>query len=113
MNYITGDVEEPYFSYLLSGQKTVEGRVRNGKWDGLSEGTVLLLSSGLNGTQVEFEVVSLVAFDTFEELYKVCGERLLPDLPGTAWEVYSRWFSEEDERAYGVIGIELKRRYFE
>lgn len=110
MSKINCTIDEPFFSCLISGEKTVEGRVRKGKWDNLNIGDILFASCGLDGTVVEFEVIDLIPASSFNELYFLCKDKLIPWLPPTAWEVYSKYFTKEDEVAYGVIGICVKRK---
>lgn len=112
MNKLVCNLDNPYFTYLLEGKKTIIAHVWKGKWSNVFVGDTILIHNGFNGTQIEFEVENLITVSTFEELYQLCGSNLLPDLPETAWRVYTRYFSKEDESAYGVLGIQVKRKCY-
>ena len=60
--------------------------------------------------QVEFVVVSIVTAVNFDELHEKLGSELLPGLgPGTsASAVYSKFYSVEDIKEHGVVGVGLE-----
>lgn len=100
--------DEPFASYLISGIKTVEGRVNKGKWKTLNIGDVLMLKTG--DIVTKFMVRDLTYANTFEDLYQELGANLLPDLPQSAWySTYSKFFTKEEETKYGVVGIHLSK----
>lgn len=110
MSAYTCKIDEPYFSQILSGEKTIEGRIRRGKWAKMRLGDALFCK-GEDGEEVKFTTYDLLYFDSFEELYQGWGSCLLPDLPVTAWEVYSTFpgVTREEEERYGVVGVKLIR----
>jgi len=45
MKIIDFNVQEPYLSFIKSGQKTIEGRLNKGKFVSLEVGDILTLSN--------------------------------------------------------------------
>lgn len=80
------------------------------KWAKLRVGDALLCKTE-DGEEIKLLVRDLLYHDNFEDLYAACGASLLPDLPTTAWEIYSRFpcFSAKDEKQYGVVGVKIMR----
>lgn len=104
-------VDEPYYSQIVSGEKTVEGRVYRKKWKNIELGEIVVMTGrDLNKTHVEFVVVSLTICKNFEELYEIHGKKLLPRDENVN-EVYLKFFTKEKIDKHGVIGIELQRLY--
>lgn len=110
MSVYTCNVAEPYGSQLLSGAKTVEGRIRKEKWAKMRVGDVLYVTCD-DGSRTKFLIRDLLYAETFEDLYAQCGSSLLPDLPATAWEVYGSFpgITREVERNHGVVGAKVAR----
>lgn len=110
MSVYTCNVAEPYGTQLLSGAKTVEGRIRKEKWAEMRVGDVLYVRCD-DGSETKFLVRNLLYADTFDELYAQCGASLLPDLPATAWEVYGALptVNRDLERKHGVVGMKVQR----
>jgi ASC-1-like (ASCH) protein len=103
-------VDEPYYSYLISGDKTVEGRVYDKKRRKYRIGDRLVVNTrDLNSTEVYFIIINLHIFEDFEAMYQHFGKALLPNLPTKAMDVYSAYFSTTQIKTCGVVGIELRR----
>ncbi|OGH71761.1 MAG: hypothetical protein A2921_02895 [Candidatus Magasanikbacteria bacterium RIFCSPLOWO2_01_FULL_43_20b] len=100
-------VQEPYFSYIMSGEKTVEGRLNKDKFLELEVGDIL----EING-QANFKIIKKNTYKNFREMIMVEGvNNVLPDKNNIdeAVDVYYRFYSKQDETAYGVVGIILKK----
>lgn len=54
MQKISINVQEPYYSFIINGQKTVEGRLNKGKFLSIQKGDVLVLAPD----NIEFEVIA-------------------------------------------------------
>ena len=59
------NVQEPYYSYLVNGIKTIEGRLNKGKFIDIEVGDVLILNKKEN-----FEVVGRREYKTFKDMWK-------------------------------------------
>ena len=108
MKIIEINVQEPYFSSILSGEKTVEGRLHKGKYLDLQIGDILKINN-----EVEFNVVGKNVYTTFREMIEGEGlKNVIPDKETVeeAVSVYYKFFSEEDELKYGVVGIKIVRK---
>jgi len=103
-------VSEPWFSLIASGVKTCEGRLWKGAFRIMEVGDVLEF---YHGERVCRAVITEMArYDTFGTY--LLGEGLERCLPGVesleeGVAVYRQYYSEEEEKMYGVVGIRLKR----
>ena len=102
------NVQEPYKSQILSGQKTVEGRLNKGKFWSLKIGDILQFDD--TGEQVK--VVDLTLYPSFQEMFVSEGlKHIVPDIKtieqGIA--VYRKFYSIEQEKEFWVIAIEMKK----
>ena len=100
-------VQEPYRSFILSGQKNIEGRLKKGKFASLQVGDSLELEK----SGAIFEVVRLASYPSFYVMLRTEGlEKVLPNIAdleqGEA--VYYQFFSPEQEKEFGVLDIEIK-----
>lgn len=68
-------VQEPYKSLILSGEKTVEGRLNKGKFADLQIGDILQFEH----TQEELEVINLTPYPSFKAMLE--NEGLKHTLP--------------------------------
>ncbi len=101
-----------YFRKMKNGTKTIECRLYDGKRKLLALGDTIEFSDAQNGTDtISVEIVALHPFPTFSEL--------LDRFPISSFgahdkddflTILKRFYSEEDEKKYGVIGIEVMRR---
>ena len=102
------NVQEPYFSSIVSGKKTVEGRLNKGKFFDLQVGDILRINDS-----VEYLVTAKNIYPSFREM--IAAEGLINVIPNKktmdeALSVYSKFFSKEDELKYGVVGIKMIKR---
>jgi ASC-1-like (ASCH) protein len=107
MPSIPFQVQEPYQTYLLSGQKTVEGRLNKGTFATLVVGSQLALPNG-----AVFTVIRITPYHTFFDMLQSEGiERVIPDATSieTARDVYYKFYTKEQEAEYGVLAIEVQR----
>ncbi|MBF0981051.1 ASCH domain-containing protein [Candidatus Gracilibacteria bacterium] len=108
MNTIFFNVQEPYKSQILSGQKTVEGRLNKGKFGALKIGDYLQFEE----SGEKLKVVNLTSYTSFQSMLE--NEGLKHVLPGVreveqGVAVYRKFYSIEQEKEFGVIAIEMKK----
>ena len=99
------NVQEPYYSYIVNGQKTVEGRLNKGKFSRMQVGDHLLINN-----ESKFKVERKTNYDSFIEMVKAEGvENVVPDKKEIeeAANVYYNFFTKEQEREFGVVAIEI------
>lgn len=100
------------FNMIRSGQKTIELRLFDEKRQRIKIGDKIVFTNTENGETLTRIVVKLHCFTSFAELY-----RSLPllDCGYTAGNVaqaapadMEQYYSAEEQRKYGVVGIELR-----
>lgn len=109
-------VSEPWYSYIKSGVKSVEGRKKSPTWDKLQKGDYLKIKN--NGEWFYAEIVNITVYDgsvdNLGNYFK--GESLERTLPGIktlteAKNVYMTppvsW-TEEEIKKYGVMALQLR-----
>lgn len=99
-------VEDKWFKLIRSGKKTVEGRVYDVKRRLIWVGDYICFIS--NNEKVYCRVEDLKVHRSFEELILEVGlEKILPGVRSLdeGLEIYRRYYSEFEERIYGVVGI--------
>lgn len=100
-------VQEPWASYILSGQKTVEGRLNRGKFATAHVGDTVTLND-----HTTFTIVAKNQYPTFRAMLE--SEGLANVLPGVASlddgvQVYYQFYTPEEEQEFGVVGLEFVR----
>jgi ASC-1-like (ASCH) protein len=99
------------FEQIKCGRKTIELRLYDEKRRQVKVEDKIVFTNTLTGETLNTTVVALHRFDTFEALYKTlpllqCGytkENLEQASPADM----AQYYSDEDSRRYGVVGIEL------
>ena len=103
---------EPYFTFLKNGQKTIEGRIRKGKYADIREGDEIVVYNDKETDSVETIVKRVTTYQSIEEmLTKEPINKLLPDVT-TIEEgvcVYRKFYTPEEEKKFGVVAIEVER----
>ena len=104
---------EPWFSLIKAGLKKVEGRLNVGNVRDMKKGDYITFRNSYSGFArvMRVRITSIGRYKSFEDY--LCGEGLENALPtidsieeGIA--VYRKYFSEEDEKKYGVAAIRIQ-----
>ncbi len=104
------NVQEPWYSAISSGKKTVEGRLNKGKSAALEVGDTITFSNG--DKSVKVRIVKITHHESFANMMRYHGlRRVLPGIPSISEgvSVYRRFYSEADEKEYGVRAIVIRR----
>lgn len=99
------DVQEPYLSFIRSGKKVVEGRLGKDKYLNLQKGDLIKIND------LEAEVLEITKYASFKDMLTKEGiENVIPDAKDieSAVNVYYKFYSKEDEKIFGVVGISMK-----
>lgn len=107
MEKISLTVQEPYAAQILSGRKTVEGRLNRGKFATVQVGDRVLIND-----QAEFTITAKHQYPGFREMLEHEGvARVIPDAADleAAVQAYYQFYTPEEEREFGVVGLELTR----
>ncbi|XP_077225308.1 uncharacterized protein LOC143858542 isoform X2 [Tasmannia lanceolata] len=96
-------VQEPFFSQLKVGLKTIEGRCAVGDYNRIVPGSLLLINKCLL-----LDVQFVKWYASFSEMIE--AENLTKVLPGVKTieegvKVYRKFYTEEKEKAHGVVAI--------
>lgn len=99
------------FEKIKSGEKTIELRLFDEKRQQIKEGDRIVFVQTDMGESLLTTVLKLHRFDTFEELYSSlpllrCGYTLA-DVDQADPSDMEQYYSVEEQKKYGVVGIEL------
>jgi ASC-1-like (ASCH) protein len=108
MQKISINVQEPYYSFIINGQKIVEGRLNKGKFASIQKGDILVLAP----ENIECNVVEKNIYKSFIAMIESEGvENVIPDKTSIeeATNVYYKFYTKEQEKEFGVAAIKIKR----
>ena len=100
------------FEMIKSGEKNIELRLFDEKRRQLKVGEKIVFSDTSTGEKLTKTVVKLHVFDSFDELYKAlpllqCGYTK-EDVDTAHPRDMEAYYSAEQQKKYGVVGIELE-----
>jgi len=98
------------FNTIISGNKTIESRLYDTKRQKIQIGDRIIFTNRDNSEQtITTEVVGLLRYATFRDLFSHNNPRKFGG-DNVEWleNQISEFYSIEDQKIYGVIGIELK-----
>jgi len=101
------NIQEPYFSLIKNGQKTVEGRLGKDKYFTFKQGDNVVFNGGL-----EIEIKNIVKYKSFKEMLIFEGlKNVLPEVQTLeeGEQIYYKFYKKEDEQKYGVVAICLTK----
>lgn len=101
-------VQQPYFDYIKTGRKTIDGRINKGKFAHLTEGQMIKILC--DDEFVTAYIVEIKRYHTFKE-YLMC-EGLPNTLPGIntvedGCDVYYQYYTQQQEEEHGVLALHL------
>jgi ASC-1-like (ASCH) protein len=99
------DVQEPFLSFIKSGEKKVEGRLAKEKYLNLNNGDLISINN------IEVKIKGVTKYSSFEEMLIMEGvKNVIPNAKdlSEAVSVYYNFYSKEDEKTFGVVGINIK-----
>ena len=110
-NLHTMNLHSSPFKMIKSGEKTIELRLFDEKRQKIRVGDRIVFANSTTGEKLNTRVVKLHLFDSFEQLYKElpllkCGYTT-EDINTAAPSDMEDYYSIDEQRKYGVVGIEL------
>ncbi|MDO4963671.1 MAG: ASCH domain-containing protein [bacterium] len=101
--------DEP-FNKIKSGSKTIEMRLYDEKRSLIKIGDIIYFTNRSTNESLEVKVINLYKFNSFKELYQNFDKTILGyNLNEIAsYKDMFKYYSLEDEKKYGVVGIEIK-----
>lgn len=106
MNIVSINVQEPYHSFILSGKKTVEGRLNKGIFASINIGDIIEMEP----EKIQFTVVEKNVYSDFKSMIEKEGiGNVIPDKQTIeeAVSVYYKFYTEEQEKEFGVVAIKI------
>ena len=107
----TCSVQDPWFTLIREGLKTVEGRLCKGRFAKFKKGdTVQWFNANNPQKKCVSKITNIVHYPTFEAmLKKETVEQVLPGVPDveSGVKVYRRFYTKEKESEYGILAIHL------
>ncbi|KAF5188788.1 Rna-binding asch domain protein [Thalictrum thalictroides] len=100
-------VQEPYFSQLRGGMKTIEGRCAVGNYNRIQTGALLLFNKRLL-----LEVQNVERYASFAEMLEAKSlERVLPGAKSIeeGVQIYRKFYTDEKEKLNGVVAISVSK----
>lgn len=99
------------FEMIRSGAKNIELRLYDEKRQKIKAGDDIIFSNTVNGEKICATVRKLHLFDSFEKLYESlpllqCGYTA-EDIATAHASDMEAYYSVEEQKKYGVVGIEL------
>jgi ASC-1-like (ASCH) protein len=104
-------VNDPWFSLIQSGRKTVEGRLRKGKYAEIRTGDKIVFTLSHRSTCVIVEAVR--HYPTFEQM--ITANTIENTLPGVAdvtsgVAVYRKFYTAAQEKEFGALAICIRKQ---
>lgn len=106
MATITINLQEPYRFLVLTGKKTIEGRLNKGKFAAIKIGDIFEVKPEL----IRFRVIGKNNYPSFKDMLANEGlKNVVPDKKNMveALKVYRKYFSKEQEKKFGVVAFKL------
>lgn len=108
----TKHLSEPWFSLIMLGLKTCEGRLCKGDFAEMNKGDrITFENSDLYKRSFVVKITSIHKYDSFETYLKKEGlDKCLPTIDSieNGLMVYRKYYSEVDEKKYGIVAIRVK-----
>lgn len=105
-------LQPEYFNFILNGTKRIEIRLNDEKRQNIKLGDKIkfLKEPDLNES-FEAQVIGLLRYNSFEEMFKDYDISILSDKSMTKEELISvleRFYTKEKQEKYGVLGIRIE-----
>jgi ASC-1-like (ASCH) protein len=108
MQTIPLNIQEPYLSFILNGQKTIEGRLNKGKFKEFKTGDILLVGQ----KEDKFIIERLTIYSSFREMLEKEGiKNVIPDKNtiDEAEGIYYNFYTKEQEKEFGILAIKINK----
>ena len=112
-NY-TENVSEPWFSLILLGLKTVEGRKNKGRFKEMKVGDIVeWTNDNFMPRSILTRITGKAEYPTFREYLETEGlDKCLPGIEKFGIEhglsIYYKYYTKEDEKEFGVVAIRIE-----
>lgn len=104
------NLQAKYFDFIKNGTKRIELRLYDKKRRQIKLGDIIEFTNP-DDENIRAEVVSLLRYNSFSDLFKDFDISILADKSMTKQELLdelSKFYTPEKQKKYGVLGIRLK-----
>jgi ASC-1-like (ASCH) protein len=115
------NVQEPWFSYIDNGIKTVEGRLDRNDFSKMKAGDLVTWWTTIPPVTPDAEpqfktcqttIEGIEHYPTFKDMIESEGEsHVVPGIPTISQgvQIYYQFYKPQEEKTYGVLAIRIKR----
>ena len=103
-------LQPKYFDFIKHGTKRIELRLYDEKRSQIQHGDIIEFSKS-EDEQLQAEVIELLRYSSFEDLFEDFEISMLADVSmtkGELLEVLNEFYTPEKQAKYGVVGIRLE-----
>lgn len=103
---------EPYFTFVKNGKKTIEGRLKKGKYRFIKPGDHIIVYNSEETDSVEVLVKEVRTYTSIREmLNKETVKKVLPNIKTVeqGLGLYKQFYTDKQEKEFGVVAIEVDR----
>jgi ASC-1-like (ASCH) protein len=105
-------VSEPWFSLILLGLKTIEGRKNKGLFQQMQDGDIVeWTNDSIIPRSVKTKITGKAVYPTFREYLETEGlDKCLPGITNIddGLSIYYKYFTQQEEKVFGVVAIRLE-----
>ena len=104
------NLQPKYFDFIKDGTKRIELRLYDEKRQSIQLGDIIEFAKS-DDEKFKAEVIGLLRYDSFANLFEDFDISILADASMTKQElleVLGKFYSEEKQAEFGVIGIRIK-----
>ena len=105
-------LQPEYFNFILNGTKRIEIRLNDEKRQNIKLGDkIKFLKEPDSNESFEAQVIGLLRYNSFEEMFKDYDISILSDKSMTKEELISvleQFYTKEKQEKYGVLGIRIE-----
>lgn len=104
--------KEPYFTFVKNGQKTIEGRLRKGKYAKIQSGDIIEVNNEDETEKIDVLVKRVAYYRSIKEmLTSEPLKRILPNVNtiDQGINAYREFYSPEQEKEFGMVAIEVEK----
>lgn len=96
------------FAQIKSGHKIIEPRINDAAHQRIRLGDLVIVTNRATHEELVAKVVGMLRYATFDELFAAFPARYFgaSDITSIKKQV-NQWYSAEQQRAHGVLGIKL------
>ena len=103
------NVNKIWFDHIKQGNKTIEGRLKKGKFQTFKKGDIIYFKN--ENKTIKVQIINIIEYKDFKTYLEKEGlKRTLPGINSIkkGIKVYRSFYTKEMENEYGVLAIEIQ-----